>query len=677
MRTRIATAALLLLCTVILLIAQTGDEIFRQARNMELIDGDIPAAIQLYERVVRDFSSNRVLVAQSLLQLGECYERLNQPAQSEQYFQRIVDSFKDQIDTYNRASARLNELLRNRQPVVANTARGGAIDPPGVVVIPTSPTDDPYSFALSPDGRSLVYHAIVDGKSQLWLRRLDTNQIRALPGTNTSALGRQAGGSMPFWSPDNQSIGFFADGKLKTLHLASGTVKPLADAPSPRGGAWGDGVIVYSPISTFGPLYKVPVAGGKATEATQFEGGRNHRSPYFLPDGQRFIFCAVGGAGLSVGSLSSLETGQFLGAPGTGCADGFAAPDYIVSYGNPNVNAWRVEMQSLRLVTSLPSINAAVATNFFAALSVSTSGAIAYRSSLGPSQQFSWFDRSGRKIRTLGIPDAARHCCPRLSPNGEAVAFGLSVSANSGFRVMDTVSGQAAEAVQRADTPVWSPNNNFLAFSRQENLDPILPFANVIITERAGRSSKRVVEDREHKYPVDWSANALLYQRISLSTGNDLYVLPLEGSDPAGQPVAVASTTSDERNGRFSPDGRWIAYEASDGDGYEIYVQAFPVTSRTRKKISLSGGTNAEWGRNGRELYFLSRDNHLMVAAVSITTNGQEIVVSKPTPLFKDPLPAGAEYTVTSDGERFLINAPVENVGPPIKLLRNWIGGPR
>jgi hypothetical protein len=165
---------------------------------------------------------------------------------------------------------------------------------------------DAHLMALSPDGRRLAFVASVNGRPLLWIRSFSELTARRLKHTE--------GAAAPFWSPDGQSIGFVADGKLKRIDIDSETVTQLADDASPTPGAWGrEGIILFYP----GPrrldgafrIYKVSAQGGPATPATELQTARNevtHLSPQFLPDGHRFLF--VASAASSLLSLSSLES---------------------------------------------------------------------------------------------------------------------------------------------------------------------------------------------------------------------------------------------------------------------------------------------------------------------------------------------------------------------------------
>ena len=409
MRTRMATIGIaLLLCAVTLVLAQNGDDLFRQARAKEVVDGDIPAAIQIYERIVRDFSSNRPLMAQALFQLGECYERLNQQTKSREYFQRIVDQFKDQTDTFARATSRIG-------PIGDRTKR---------VEVKTPYSDDPTSFAISPDGRSLVYLATVDGKNQLWLHRFDTE--KAVPVRGTDNGGFNCCGLTPFWSPDSRSIGFFADGKLKSVDLERGTVRTLADAPFPQGGTWNSaGDIVYS-STLFAPLYRVSARDGAERVEVQMNSTRVGR-PHFLPDGRRFLFYARVGSQpiLKIGSLDNPDV-QTLSV-GAASSAAFVSPDRLVYTSGLTLFAQRMDTATLQLTGTASRLADRVATFGttlgLGAVSASAAGPIAYRASSVAERRLSWRRRNGQQAGVLGLPDNEDARGIRFAPNGGTIAL--------------------------------------------------------------------------------------------------------------------------------------------------------------------------------------------------------------------------------------------------------------
>ncbi len=259
------------------------------------------------------------------------------------------------------------------------------------VDIVTPATAAPTSFALSPDGRQIVFAATGEQGPELWLRSLGTGAVQRLPGTERAVF--------PFWSPDNRSIGFFADGALKRLDLGARAPQTLAAVSAGTGGAWnGDGVIVFAPSATSGPLMRVSATGGAATLVTRLGPQMaGHVGPHFLPDGHRFLFFVQGtpdGTGIYLGALDGSVSTRLTPADG--------AATYLPSGWLLWVRAGRLLVQRLDLAQpALVGQPVALAdgvptdTRFRSAISVSTSGLLAYRAGTGSKRQLTWVDRSG------------------------------------------------------------------------------------------------------------------------------------------------------------------------------------------------------------------------------------------------------------------------------------------
>jgi len=160
----------------------------------------------------------------------------------------------------------------------------------------------------------------------------------------------------------------------------------------------------------------------------------------------------------------------------------------------------------------------------------------------------------------------------------------------------------------------------------------------------------------------------------------DLWALPLEGDRT---PFPVVQSAFREQNGQFSPDGRWIAFESNESGRVEIYVQPFPGPG-PKTLISTSGGAQARWRSDGRELFYIALDERLMAVPIRLPSSGGEVVdVGRPAPLFttrvggavQAPLPA--QYVVGASGERFLMNTVVAQTDTsPITVILNWTGKP-
>ena len=203
--------------------------------------------------------------------------------------------------------------------------------------INTPPTSEPYSFALSPDGRQLLFAANTESTSHLWLRSLDDTNATALPSTE--------GASYPFWSPDSRAFAFFADGKLKRYELAGGGPQVLADAPSGRGGSWSpDGLILFAPAAT-GPLFRIGAAGGEATAITQPDKNQpSHRFPSSCPAAViSFIsrYRAAESEGIYLGSLGGEQANRLVAADAGAV---FATPDHLLVARQGLILARRIDL---------------------------------------------------------------------------------------------------------------------------------------------------------------------------------------------------------------------------------------------------------------------------------------------------------------------------------------------
>lgn len=530
-------------------------------------------------------------------------------------------------------------------------------------------------FAISPDRRALVYLATTDGHSQLWIRALDSETARPLEGT----VG--ASPWAPFWAPDGRSIGFFAANQLKRIDLDGGLVRTLASAPSARGGTWGTtGTIVFAAGSA-GSLNAVPAGGGDAVVVTRVERPRQtgHRFPHFLPGGRHYLFYSLGapgGRGVYVGTLGSTDAQRLFDADSAAV---FAAPDRVLFAREGALWAQRLDLTVLRPIGEPVPVSTQVALNaeLFGdvALSETAPGLIAYRAAAG-TRQFKWFDRTGRQVGVIGDPDEGQPNALQLSPDGRTVLFRRTLGGNT-----DVWSIEASRNVLRRLTldpardvePVWSPDGDRFVFNSDRR--GVLDLYETSLSGGSASAATLLLETSEHKTTLDWSADGrfILYTVQSPTTGGDIWVLPLFGDR---RPRPLAHTAAVEGWGRFSPDGRWVAYESTESGRSEIYVQSFPDPARKRQ-ISTAGGTAPVWRGDGRELYFRSPEDQLMSARIA--SSGTQIDTDTPSVLFA--LPAGPRggtsstwYAASRDGQRFLVNTFVEGASP-ITILLNWKPG--
>jgi serine/threonine protein kinase/Tol biopolymer transport system component len=524
---------------------------------------------------------------------------------------------------------------------------------------------------ISPDGHRVVVRTRdASGKISLWMRPLDSLEAQPLAGTES--------GRWPFWSPDSRSIGFFAAGKLKKLDVSGGPAQTLGDAPLAVGGTWNrDGTIIFG-RNPGECLFRIPATGGTPTPATVFDKSSNELAegwPYFLPDGRHFLYGAryvqQEKTGIYVGSLDSKET-RFLF--NTGSAVAYAPPGYLLFVRDGILMAQAFNPERLQLnggavvVVEQVDFDQDFALGMF---SVSQTGVLVYSSAKSfQNTQLVWFDRTGKQIGTVGEP--ARYGDIRLSPDGKHVAL-LRSDTDSGkhdiwsIELTRDIFSRLTLDPTGANSPLWSPDGSRIAFSSRTEGGAFSLYQ---------KFASRMGEDElllNWPKPIlacDWSPDGryILFRTQPREKGSPLWLVPLFGER---KPEPFWPTDFDEENGRFSPDGRWIAYASNESGKFQIYVRSFPASSAAWQ-ISNDGGGHPRWRRDGKELFYVSPDKKLMAVEVNESAGTFEVGLTKP--LFEIGIvsePSPSNYDVTADGQRFLVNTNVEK-NVPVTVVMNW-----
>jgi Tol biopolymer transport system component/tRNA A-37 threonylcarbamoyl transferase component Bud32 len=532
--------------------------------------------------------------------------------------------------------------------------------------ITTAATDDP-TMALSADGTQIAFVANQNRVPMLWVRSLDAIENRALPGTE--------GASFPFWSPDGRSIGFFANDKLKRIDVASGMPLVVADARNARGGTWNrDGVILFAP-GVSSPIKRVPAGGGSVENITEVGAGKgpDHRWPQFLPDGRRFLFSSTLGTpetnGVYIGSLDTSPPVRVIAGASAGR---FAAPDRLLVTRQGALHAYTFDAAS-GVVQGEPAVIAQGFTGGVGSMATSDTGVLAYRAGSGQSRQLVWVNRQGAALSTVGAPTTDDVASPELSDDEQSVVVFSHRSGENDVWVIELARNLARRVTDGppADAhPVWDPDGQHVVFS-SGRFGPRGPVRQPV----TGGKAEPLFGTPVLGLALSWTRDRqyVLLRRDSTTSGADL-VAVTTGGEPSE--LVVAQSLSDETEGQFSPDGKWIAVVSNDSGRPEVFVQSFP-DGRARTQVSTTGGTQVRWSRDGREIFYVAPDGMMM--AVSIGLGGASPDVTLPVALFKTYLATGtnvlgnkAQYAVSRDG-RFLLDTALESASAPIVVSVNWM----
>jgi eukaryotic-like serine/threonine-protein kinase len=545
-------------------------------------------------------------------------------------------------------------------------------------------TKYPGMPAISPDGRSLSWLATApDGKRMLWLQPLNSAHAKPIPYSE--------GAAAPFWSPDSSHLGFFAGGFLKTVRVQDGASSgaPLNICPVDTfsgGGAWNrDGTIVFAPSLSSG-LSRVAAGGGTPQPLTTLNAVKNERShlwPQFLPDGNHFIFFVGADSGQATGVYGgSLDSPNynllFRSTTNAVYSGGGPAAGYVLFIRDGSLLGQPFNASKLApagdVVTLATSVDA-VESLSLAQVSVSANGTLVYQSAGKSTRQLSWLDRTGKSVGTVGEP--ADWGPPRISPDGKRIAAGKR-DEKSGIAVLWVLNAADGSAFQlthmargASSQPVWSPDGSQIAFASDE-----LGTYDLYVQPANAQSQPELLYRDAHKKAFDdWSRDGrtLLFDEIIPGMARGLWMW----NSGQRKISTIVDTIHSEGYGALSPDGKWVAYQSDETGINQVIVRARDDGSREKRKlftISRGGGGLPRWRRDGRELYYITQPGRLF--AVTVHPSGSEFGFDPPQELFHTrPTPKSWNlYDVSSDGERFLMNTPIDwPSGAKIAVITSWM----
>ena len=561
------------------------------------------------------------------------------------------------------AAAALGYGFLRRAPKPLRVVRFDVANPPTVTTI-----DAPK---ISPDGRMLAFNATDSGgKTQIWLRPLNALTAQPLPGTE--------GTRRPFWSPDSRHLAFIADGKLKKIDVTGGPPTKICDAPTGVDGSWSpEGVILFDGTGT-DPIYRVAAAGG--TPVVAVKADQQHKElqvgwPEFLPDGRQYIYMVINQKvelnSYRIGSLDSEETKPF--APAQSMLV-YAPQGYLLFLKDRTLVAQPFDAKAIKTTGEPVPLAEQIGSDAagLARFSVSRDGVLAYRTGESGSRLL-WMDRSGKELDTLGDPGEYQD--PNFSPSGDRLAFDLTDtrSGKTDIWVRDLSRGVNSRFTFGPDSsfsPVWSPRGDAIVYASDRD-------GAFAIYQRATSGSgdeRLLLKSDALLIPMGFSSDGrfLLYQRQDPKTNWDVFLLPLTGEP---KPVTFRATPFREVQPHFSPDGRFLAYVANESGRTEVYVQSYPGPGRTWQ-ISTSGGSDPQWRRDGKELYYRGLDQKLMAVEIR---GGDALEPGLPQLLFQARVSTGAastKYIPDPTGQKFLFVAPLgRDAMTPTTVVLNWFAG--
>jgi Tol biopolymer transport system component len=528
-------------------------------------------------------------------------------------------------------------------------------------------------FALSPSGRMMAFIAMQADEPHLWVHSFETGESRPL--VNAGPVSNAV-----FWSPDDRTLAFPSEGKLKKISVVGEQVQTVCDLPP--GSVWGGGTWNAENVIVFGGsvgLMQVSAEGGRATPVTVLDpskGDFGHPGPWFLPDGRHLLYfrnsAIAENRGIYVASLDVKPDAQSVArvaasasrpiysAAGQGTGHLLFVREQIL-FAQPFDPEGRRLIGDAFVVTEQVGLDIGTALGW---VSATREGTLAYRDAVGMSGTPIWVNRAGLEVLTIGA-EIREPRNPRLSPDGKRLAL---VALASGDLWQYDLQGRPPVKVTaegRVASPLWTPDGKSLVYE-SGNATSLR-----MIAAAAGSTSQPASPDG-HYHPHGWSPDgqdliAVLF--TDRMTGTDIVRF---APNIKSQPQFLVKTPAGEgvSGTALSPNGRWLAYVSDTTGPLELWVQPFPG-SGSPVRVSSRGAVEPVWARNSRELYYLEGDK-LMAVAVDATA---EFNFKAPVLLFEFRYQRSRQppsYDVGPDG-RFLVIKPSKATPPAaITVISNW-----
>jgi Tol biopolymer transport system component len=534
---------------------------------------------------------------------------------------------------------------------------------------------NPAAVAFSPDGSRLVYGARQSSATQeLWMRELSSPEARKLPGT--------AGASYQFWSPNGQSLGFYANGSLHVMDLVTETRRTVASSVSGKGGCWLEGDQLLFTASSNTPISRLDLTTDETTVITDLAAepqANSHRHPRRLGS-TTFLFAARledPGSGapvaVMVGSLDGSPARELVRAD----AQAEYAEGHLLYLSESNLIARPLDSETLdftgpplTLATDVGRIPGAA----LALFSCSDRGDLVFHPGHNAtlSGRLAWFDPRGERLGE--VTEMAGMGFFDLSPDGRRVAAEIweDRTGLSDIWIYDLESSVPARLTFESASermPVWDPEGRTLYYRGGAAGD-----ATLMAIEPDSRTEPRMILTMEELRALtdvspdgEWLAISV---DDSVSGADQAYLVRIDGS---GEPVRVDPTAEESNNARFSPDGRWVAYALADGGQWSIYLKTNPPTQR-KWQLNDQNAYWYDWAPTSDRIYFQWAGSELFVTDLDLRGTTPRIGQTRVAiDQFPTPVTDLHDFEISADGEKFFVtDAGGADDARPLRLVLNW-----
>jgi eukaryotic-like serine/threonine-protein kinase len=504
--------------------------------------------------------------------------------------------------------------------------------------------DEPLDAAISPDERHIVFVASRGGMTTLWRRTLQSDHAEMLAGTD--------GAQLPAWNRSGDAILFFAGGHLRQFAVNDGKVTDIAEAAAPAGAtALVDGSILFAPISS-GNIRRLQ--SGQATDATTLRpGDRAHLFPLATGIGNDFVYTAVAENGRRTVRLVHDGEQRDLGVTS---GHGQMAAGYLLVVRDDVLLAQQVD-ESGTLGRSVPLITGVGTTTGGRSLFVASPRIVLSAAASTRARELAWFDSSGLRIGTMG--ESGDLWQVRLAPDDRytAVTVTAPLLRTLDITIVPSASGAPSQPLTLAlaadSDPVWSPDGRRVLFKSLQTGRPAL-----FVKRAHDKDADDEAFVEGEATPTDWRDASVIAHAAAASSGYDVVAI----DEARHTRATIVKSGFNDTDGRWSPDGKWIAYVSDESGRPDIYANP---REGARARVSFAGGSKPRWSRDGRSIFFL-RGSTIMRATL---TPGSTFATA--APVFDAP--GIRDFDVAHQRDALLAIVPVGSASPvPVSVIVGW-----